>query len=1297
MARLELRLLGGFSLTDASGEVVALTSRKARALLAYVALARGRPQPRDRLAMLLWEDSNLAQARSSLRQALTTLRRALGDRPEVLEADLESVTLPASALWVDVLAFERDCVSQDEDTLRRAMACYGGDLLDGMNAEASGFEQWLAMERERLRALAVAGCARLTDLHQTAGAVDLALQSATRLLSLDPAREETHRQLMRLYLSQGRTLDAIRQYQQCRQSLARDMGVVPMAETEALYRSVLKRRQQDQVPTDGADDLDTAPSDVSPAGPAQVAAAAAGTPSVESMTGLSLRPATVMFCDLHRFTTYAGGSDPEEIHDYLLRYRALVSDLARAHGGRVTNFIGARMMTVFGVPEVHDNDARRAARCALALRERLGALTTIGGVSHRPMIGLVNGSVLVEQVDGQYLVSGEPVSLGARVMEQAGAGEILTDGGVYAALAERAVAQPRPDIVIHWSAQPVSIWSLEQFRESAPSMSPFIGREIELAQATQVLAAAREKGDLYVILIRGEAGIGKTRLLEQLIQRARAEAFHWFRMLILGAAGPSLRAPVPALTRRLLDVDKDDDLIPQRIDELVVQGVLRNDQRAPLYDLLEMDAPASVARVMVNLDARARQSARIAALQALTRFRARQSPQFLGVEDVHWADTATLDLLARLVAACRGIAGVLVMTTRPESDPVTPAWRAAAGGVPFVTLDLAPLNARDARALAMHYGCDDESFLTSSLERAGGNPLFIDQLLRAARPQGAALPTTLHSLVVARLQELAVQERLTLQAASVLGLRFSADALAAVMEDAVPSLGGLQDRALLRIEADELCFAHALIQEGIYGSLPRSQRVLWHERAARWYGAKDAALRAWHLAGAASPQAAQAYLEAAASDAQAGRHERAAAQARRGLELAQASALQHALYCVLGDALRALGEVAPSLDAFRRALTVAESDAARVTSWMGIAAALRILDRIDEALAATRDAEVAALRQDDPIELARIHAMRGNLYFPLGRIDECLTAHERAHEYSLRAGQPQLQAMALGGLGDANYMRGHMVRAHGHFQACVQLARAHDLRQIEAGNLAMLAACEVYLLRYDEGVRHCEEALRAARELGDRRAEIVGLSVLAGLQYAQADWEAGRATAALSAELSRQLGARRFESESMAYLALVCWGTGAVREAEPILRDALAIARATGMRYFGPWALGLLALVTQEEGERQAALLEAEQLLASGCVSHAHFHFRQFAIECALQQGDWTQAERHADELERYASGERLPWTAFVVEWGRVLAAIGRGARDNALRSRLDALLRIARESGSNYAMPRLLAAQSLV
>lgn len=1304
MTRLELRVLGGFSLTE-DGSAIVLTSRKARALLACLALARGRPQPRDRLATLLWAESGEAQARTSLRQALTTLRRALGNHPDVLSADLESVCVLSSALWVDATEFERDCGSQDGDVLQRALDRYRGDLLDGLNAEAPGFEQWLAVERERLRALAVAGCARLVDLQLAAGAGDRALQGATRLLALDPAREETHRQLMRLYLNQGRTLDAIRQYQQCRQALARDLGVMPMPETEALYRSVLRWRQQDPASPDAAGGM-IVPDSVASTGTSDAAATevvAAGRAPVASTTGVALRPATVMFCDLYHFTAFAGDHDAEEMHDYLVRYRALVSELARQHGGRLINALAARTMSVFGVPEVHENDARRAARCALSLRDRLESLSTRGGVVFRPMIGLVNGSVLVEQADGQYLVSGEPVTLGARLMECAGPGQILTDGGVHAALAERARAQPRPGLVVHGTAQPVSIWCLEQYLESAPSRSPFVGRQMELAQATQVLEAATEKGDLFVILIRGEAGIGKTRLLEQLIQHARTRGFHWYRMLMLGVAGGAQQAPVPGLTRRLLDADRDAGLIARRIDELVAQGVLRGDQRAPLYDLLELEPPATVASIMASLEARARQAARVAALQALSRFRARQAPQFLGVEDVHWADAATLDLLARLVAACRGIPGVLVMTTRPASDPLTPAWRAAAGGVPFVTLDLAPLSAREARALAAHYGCDDEGVVASSLERAGGNPLFIDQLLRAAPWQGAspatgaALPTTLHSLVMARLQELGSGDRQTLQAASVLGLRFSEEALTGIVGRPAPRLEGLQEKGLLRVEGDDLCFAHALIQEGVYASLPRSQRVLWHERAARWYAGQDAALRAWHLAGAASPQAPRAYLDAAVAEARAGRHERAAAHARRGLQLSHDATMRHALHCLLGDALRGLGELETSLQSFRQALAVADGAAARAKAWYGMAASLRILDRIDEALAATQEAEDAARQHGDPVDLARIHAMRGNLCFPLGRIDECLSAHHLAHEYSLSAGDPSLQAMALSGLGDANYMRARLFTARRYFAACVQLARTHGLRQIEAGNLAMLAACEIYLLRFDEGRRHCEETLHAARELGDRRAEIVGLSVLAELQFAQAEWPAARATATLSAELARQLGARRFESEAMTYIALSHWGRGEVREAEIVLRDALAIARASGMRYIGPVALGLLALMSRDDNERQSALTEAEQLLAGGCVSHAHFHFRQFAIEGAIVQSDWAEAERQADELESYASGEPLPWTAFVVEWGRVLAAVGAGSGGGAMRERVDALIRVAGDSGFRQALPKLLEAQSRV
>ena len=228
--------LGGIEIGSTAGRPVANTTRKTQALLVYLALAPGRPHPRSKLAAMLWQDSDESQARGSLRQALTSLRQAAGFGPEALATTADQVTLAPGAAEVDAIAFEAAAGGASLDDLEAAAACYRGDFLDGFDARAPGFEDWMLAERYRLHARAVDLLRRLRHRHAEAGDSDRAVVVALRLLALEPLEEEAHRALMRLYAGHGRAEAALRQFHICREVLARELAVQPQAETEALYR-----------------------------------------------------------------------------------------------------------------------------------------------------------------------------------------------------------------------------------------------------------------------------------------------------------------------------------------------------------------------------------------------------------------------------------------------------------------------------------------------------------------------------------------------------------------------------------------------------------------------------------------------------------------------------------------------------------------------------------------------------------------------------------------------------------------------------------------------------------------------------------------------------------------------------------------------------------------------------------------------------------------------------------------------------------------------------------------------------
>src|SRR5262245_36171297 len=242
MAPLSLRLLGGFEL-EMDGRRLTLPPRKAQALLAYLALRPGRSHTREALTALLWSDTAGKQARQNLRQTVLRVRRAFATaRNRGFVVDGEQVALDTKTVAVDVARFERLARQGTAETLQSAASLYQGPLLEGLRVDTGPFEDWLQSERARLHEVAREVLTRLLDLQMRRGPLDAAVQTAGRLLAIDPLREDVHRTLMRLYLRQGRRGAALKHYQLCVGVLERELGVEPEPETRRVYREILQQQ-----------------------------------------------------------------------------------------------------------------------------------------------------------------------------------------------------------------------------------------------------------------------------------------------------------------------------------------------------------------------------------------------------------------------------------------------------------------------------------------------------------------------------------------------------------------------------------------------------------------------------------------------------------------------------------------------------------------------------------------------------------------------------------------------------------------------------------------------------------------------------------------------------------------------------------------------------------------------------------------------------------------------------------------------------------------------------------------------
>lgn len=1289
MAPLHLTLLGGFRARSPTDAAIAIPVKKAKALLAYLALHPGQLHPRDKLATLLWGDSGEAQARHSLRQALVCLRKAFPRPAHVIAADGDALTIPPPAVEVDALEFERLLEAGTPEALERAVALYQGELLEGFNPGAAYFEDWLMERRGRLREHAIAAVEALLVRQLADKPGPNAVGLALRLVSWDPLRESAQRALMDLYARQGRHGAALKQYQICRAVLRRELGVEPDARTEALHQDLLRQRRAavEVSPTAPPVSVKNEPEESSAPRPRADLPPAGGPASSHSPDAAELRQACVLVARLAD-EGISPSPDPEEQHAARQDLLARVHAASERWGGCLIQQSPDAAIAVFGIPQAHGSDTTRAIHATLALQR---ADFDTGRRASPLRVGIACGLVLVSQwrTDPRgYTVTGDAVRMADALCARARPTETLLSDAAYASLRERIAAEElaptAPDTPRIWRLLALGVEP--QFERSA-----FVGRRAPLRQLASALDSCREIGCGQVVLVRGDAGIGKTRLVDECAALATSRGFscHRTAMLDFGAAGQDASR---ALSLGLLDLTADAATarIRATMARIVAEGIIECDQAVFLGDLIGLPPPADRRSEYDAMGHEARQRGKRAVMDRLVAAATARQPRLLIVEDIHWADAATLDWLAHLAAATQDSPMMLVMTSRLEGEPLDPVWRGAMHGAALLALDLGPLRADEALDLTRQFGALDAGAIARCLERAGGNPLFLEQLLHAAQAGDESVPDSVQSLVWASLDRLPPGDRAAVQAAAILGQRFALDVLRHLLDDPDYRCGRLIEHRLIQPDGERYLFAHVLIREGIYASLRRSRQRELHRRAAAWFDGRDSRLHAEHLDRAGDPAAVRAYLTAARERAGEYQLESALWLTRRGLVLAHDAPTGHELACLHGELLREIGQIDASIAAFEQALAQAPTEIDRARAWLGIAYGFEIQDRYPQALDALDQAQHRAGCDASSELLARIHGQRGNVSFPLGRLDECFREHELALQHARAAASPTLEARALSGLGDACYQRGRMLAAHRHFARCIALCREHRLVGIEASNLVMLGLTRFYQNDLAGAERDATAAAEIAARIGNKRGETLALDVLGLFYQYEGRWREARESIERSLELARALGARRFEAESLGHLAFFVAMLGQNGLAEQWFERAWTLIQATGAAYMGPWILSLWALVTDDAARRARLLAEGEALLDAGSVSHNYLHFYQNAMEAALNDREWEEAERYAAALAAYTVSEPLPWSEFFIARTQALTRYGRGERTAELKVELRVLHAQAERVGLSVAVPAL-------
>ncbi len=1011
------------------------------------------------------------------------------------------------------------------------------------------------------------------------------------------------------------------------------------------------------------------------------------------------RQLTVMFCDLVGSTELAGRLDPEDLRELERAYQDVCTRAVTRFDGFVARYMGDGILAYFGYPQAHEDDAERAVRAGLGVVEAVaqldGDLGRRRGVRLAVRVGIATGPVVVGDLIGEgaaqeSAVVGETPNLAARLQTAAEPGAVVVAQETRRLLGRVFELESLGDREFKGFAKPVPTWRvLGETRvatrfEAAQSggITPLVGRQHELTLLWDAWQGAAE-GEGQVVLVSGEAGIGKSRLGQTLRDRLGDHAHHHIRWQCSPYHRDSALHPVADSLEREAGFART-DTAADKLDKLAgLLAPLDEDAEATLTRLLAglLSLPLEPRYAPLNLAPPQRKAQTLDALAGRLEGLAATRPVLLVVEDLHWVDPTTLLLLDQLVERVATLPVLMLMTFRPE---FAPSWTGLAH---VALLALNRMNQRQCAAMVEQLTQDmalPAQVVEQIIAKTDGVPLFVEELTRTVLESGLldeaagaqdggaaqpslAIPTTLQDSLMARLDQLNEAKHVA-QAGAVIGREFTLELLAAVAGLDPAPLG----EALRRLEAAGLVhargtdvdrsyvFKHALIQDAAYESLLKSDRRRLHAAIAQ-------ALET-HFADktVTEPEVlARHYTEAE-------RHAQAADYWRRAGRRASERYAN----------VEAIGHFQHGLAAAAGLPAGAERTALELGLRIDLVACFRLVDRYDDALATLEVAQGQATELDRVAELADVHYYRGNIYFPLGNIDGCLTEHSLARKYARAAGSPEIEARAVGGLADAYYMGGRMRTAYEHFVACVDLCRRHGFDYIEAANQPMIGWSSLYLNAYAEAVENGVAGVDKAAAVGNPRAQMMAYAMIGYVKTELGEFADARRHLERALELACKLGSGNFEAAVLYFTSRNLLSQDMRAEALILVRQARALSDRLGPRFHGAAMLAALALASDDPQERREALHAGQALLDAGCVGHNYYMFYEHAIDMALALGDEDEALHYAANLEAYTRPEPLPRSDFLIARARALARYGRGERDAALTAELERLRDISRRAG---------------
>ena len=703
---------------------------------------------------------------------------------------------------------------------------------------------------------------------------------------------------------------------------------------------------------------------------------------------------TVLFCDVVGSTALGGQTDPEALRVLLARYFERMSGIVESHGGTVEKFIGDAVLAVFGVPQVHEDDALRACRAATEMRDALPALG-IGG-----RIGVNTGEVVTGTAE--RLVTGDAVNVAARFEQAAATGEVLIGESTYELVREAVVTESVEPLELKGKVELVPAHRLVSVLD-APERShrsQFVGRVGELALIGEAWQRALAQSRCELVTVVGEAGVGKSRLVTEVLATIDARVVRG-RCLPYGEG--ITYWPVVEVLKQLATLPSD---------------------------------PAAAASIRALLGESDESAGAEEIAWAFRKLLEEQAPLVVLFDDIQWGEESFLDLVEAAALLARDGPLLLLCMARPELIERRPSWA--------VPMRLGPLAEAEADEL-LPASFDDDLRVRIS-RAAGGNPLFLTEMVAMAGEADGevAVPATLRALLAARLDQLEPQERSVLERGAVEGEIFHRGAVQALSPNGqvTPRLAALAHKGLIRPDNAQLPgeeafrFHHLLLRDAAYDGLPKATRAELHRRFADWVDQRGSQLVeldelvGYHLERAARYLAelgqdnGELALAAGERLGAAGRRafwrgdwRTAAALLERSLSLTRPYRLELGLEVKLADALYWTD--------LPRAVAVADAAAERATATgdapeAALARTAAALARMHRGQCSADEVERLAREAIPLLEAAEDDEGLVHVWFALGWVgnmrqsfEEWAQAMETAVRHARRAGHPVLGVFAL--------------------------------------------------------------------------------------------------------------------------------------------------------------------------------------------------------------------------------------------------------------------------------------------